>query len=80
MSDLYVKPRTATVQMTCDKCGKRWESGLYVPRKWGDEAEAAAPAFALGWTLYAAARGRRVYCPEHKPSTPMRLIHGRERV
>lgn len=77
MSDIYVKPRTATATLTCDKCGARWESDLYSPRRWGDEVEAARPAFAAGWTLYLAGRGRRVYCPKHGPSTPMRLLHGR---
>ncbi|QDP43628.1 hypothetical protein QDA09_gp91 [Microbacterium phage Tyrumbra] len=76
MSDIYVKPRTASVTLRCDKCGTGWESDLYRPERWGDEVKAAQPAFDAGWTLYVAARGRRVYCPHHRPTVPMRLLHG----
>lgn len=76
MGDIYVKPLTAKATLRCDKCGARWESRLYEPIRWGDEVKAAQPAFDAGWTLHLAGRGRRVYCPRHEPSTPMRLLHG----
>jgi hypothetical protein len=77
MSDIYVKPMVAKATMRCDKCDARWESAPYEPKGWRDEVDAARPAFEAGWTLYNGARSRRVYCPEHGPTTPMLLMYGR---
>lgn len=76
MSGISVKAIRARATLACDKCGTRWESVIYEPRRWGDENRAAAPAFALGWRVYNAGRGHRTYCPDHGPSVPMMLIHG----
>ncbi len=75
MSGIYEKARTAVAQLRCDKCGKLWTSALYSPRKWGDEVNACRPAFALGWRIFAAARGRRTYCPDDEPTVPMLPIY-----
>jgi len=77
VSGIVVKPLRAVVRLHCDKCGAMWESEDYYPERFGDEVIAAQPAFDFGWTLYNAGNGRRVYCPRHEPTAPMRLMYGR---
>lgn len=79
MSGIGVKAVVAKATLYCDKCGRRWESRTYEPRRWGDEVPMIADALALGWRVYAAARGQRTYCADCAPSTPMRLVHGTDR-
>lgn len=71
MSDVTEKALLAKAQLSCDKCGARWESEPYEPKKWRDREEHAQPAFALGWSLWNGTRTRRVYCPKHGPTVPM---------
>lgn len=79
MSGIGVKATVAKATLHCDKCGRRGESRTYEPRRWGDEVPMIADALALGWRIYAAARGQRTYCPNCAPTTPMRLLHGTDR-
>lgn len=65
--------------LICDArdCHARWSSETYAAGFWGSDVEGAAPAWDLGWRVYAGAREQRTYCPEHAPTRTMRLVHGR---
>lgn len=76
MSAIKVWPLTATAILSCSKCIGWWESRLFEPRNYGSEVVACAPAFAIGWRVFASGRGQRAYCPNCSPSTPMHLVHG----
>ena len=74
MSAIGVFAVTAKAVLYCRNCGKRWESSVFQPERFGDEERACGPAFALGWRVYRAARGQLAYCPTHEPSRPMRQL------
>lgn len=78
MSGIEEYAETARAVLHCDAtdCAARWESEIYRPKQWRDEARAAAPAFREGWRLFVGARTRRTYCPKHGPKTPMRELFG----
>lgn len=78
MSGIYEEPLTVRAHVTCGVCGQRWRSLPYVPGHPPAE-DACAGAWAAGWRVYAGKRSQHAYCPDHAPTVPMHLIHGRQR-
>lgn len=75
MSDVMLDAVQARASLSCDRCSRRWQSAIFtVSGAYGDAERHAAPAFSAGWRVYAAGRGRRVYCPDCSPSVPMRQV------
>lgn len=77
---------TEQIVLFCDvrSCDATWASEVYEvgtfgsDTRWRRTSEAAAPAFAAGWRVYAGAQAQHTYCPQHGPTVPMRLVHGTE--
>lgn len=78
MSGIYRRSIVETANLRCDGrgCSERWESDRYERRHGFTEVAAIHSALMAGWAIYRGARTQHTYCPEHRPTRPMRLVHG----
>lgn len=68
-------PLTYRLLLVCNKCGAQWTGPNL---KTGDQKSRDKVINRLveqGWTIWKNRQTTFVYCPDHKPTAPMRRIH-----